>query len=144
MTRNMTEQEYMRFHQSRQVSFASKSRPNKFREWLSLQCSTRDWQPDNLRIHDFAIEVLQYLAYETVAEIVDLCLLVKQDSQKHANDPVHNLVRSVRHPLAHRRPSYDVMMDDAAGLKRRRQVSNVIDVCWLGTRNHIMTIARLM
>lgn len=123
MTRNMTDQDYMRFHQSRQVSFVSKSKPNKFREWLSLKARTDDdWLPPHIVINDFAIEVLQYLAYETVAEIVDLCLLVKQDSQKEASDPVHNLVRNIRQPGVLRRPSsYDATMDESS-LKRRRQV----------------------
>ena len=124
MTRNMTEQEYMRFHQSRQVSFASKSKPNKFRDWLCVR--SKDWLPDHIRIHDFAIEVLQYLAYETVAEIVDLCLLVRQDSLKHANDPVHNLLRNTRQPtgVLRRSASYDGPMDETPGVKRRRQVGS--------------------
>lgn len=120
MTRNMSDQEYQRFHQSRQVSFANKARPSKFRDWLSQQ--TRDsGLPSDLKINDFAMEVLQYLAFETVAELVDMCLLVKQDAGKMASDPVHNLTR-LHKPL----PPTGIVNRTRSGiedttLKRKRQ-----------------------
>jgi hypothetical protein len=105
--------------------------------------------PADVKINDFAIEVLQYLAYETVAEIVDLCFLVRQDTHKDASDPVVSLMRDVRHPLSRRSSSASSItsqqdnsgisgatasmmtgMDEnhhPAILKRKRQVRNNFD-----------------
>lgn len=69
-TRNMDSAQYSEFCESRQLSFAKKA--SKFRDWLD--CSTLEVKPNAV-----AMEILSYLAYETVAQIVDLSLLVKQD-----------------------------------------------------------------
>lgn len=129
MTRNMTDQEYQRFHQARQVSFVSRTRPSKFRDWLAQQSRDHDPLPADVRINEFAIEVLQYLAFETVAEIVDLCLLVKQDAGKIPGDPVHNLTR-VHKPLPpsgiqRRAVGNEDIVAAAAALKRKRQVTHL-------------------
>lgn len=63
MTANMTESQYMKYYEARQSSFANKAKPSKFREWLLKDCLLE------IKPNAFAIEVLQYLAYETVAEV---------------------------------------------------------------------------
>ncbi|XP_062303618.1 transcription initiation protein SPT3 homolog isoform X1 [Osmerus eperlanus] len=69
-SRNMDPAQYSEFCESRQLSFAKKA--SKFRDWLD--CSSLEVKPNAV-----AMEILSYLAYETVAQIVDLSLLVKQD-----------------------------------------------------------------
>ncbi|KAJ7991064.1 hypothetical protein DPEC_G00293360 [Dallia pectoralis] len=69
-TRGMDGAQYSEFCESRQLSFAKKA--SKFRDWLD--CSNLEVKP-----HTVAMEILSYLAYETVAQLVDLSLLVKQD-----------------------------------------------------------------
>ncbi|KAK1792948.1 hypothetical protein P4O66_001670 [Electrophorus voltai] len=82
-TRNMDPAQYSDFCESRQLSFSKKA--SKFREWLD--CSSLDVKPNA-----FSMEILSYLAYETVAQIVDLALLVKQDMTPKAGDPFGHVI----------------------------------------------------
>ncbi|XP_078787771.1 transcription initiation protein SPT3 homolog isoform X2 [Oryzias latipes] len=59
-TRNMDPAQYTDFCESRQLSFAKKA--SKFRDWLD--CSSLELKPNSI-----AMEVLSYLAYETVAQV---------------------------------------------------------------------------
>lgn len=79
-TRNMDPAQYSEFCESRQLSFAKKA--SKFRDWLD--CSSLELKPNTV-----AMEVLSYLAYETVAQIVDLALLVKQEMTAKTNIVSH-------------------------------------------------------
>lgn len=67
--------QYLEYAEARQASFCRKYRASKFRDWL-LKDSLTDIKPNSL-----AMELFNYLAYETVAQIVDLALLVKQDAE---------------------------------------------------------------
>jgi transcription initiation protein SPT3 len=86
MARSMNQSQYMKYFECRQTSFANKARPSKFRDWL-LRDSQIEIKPNLL-----ALEVLQYLAYESVSQIVDLSLLVKQDSERDICDPLTSLL----------------------------------------------------
>ncbi|KAM4042666.1 transcription initiation protein SPT3 homolog isoform 1-T1 [Anomaloglossus baeobatrachus] len=77
-TRNMDSAQYAEFCESRQLSFSKKA--SKFRDWLD--CSSMEIKPNAV-----AMEILTYLAYETVAQLVDLALLVKQDMSPKTSDP---------------------------------------------------------
>lgn len=90
LTRNMSHLDYVIFTKARQVSFMSKVKPDKFSEWL---LSSR---PDT-KISVFAFEMIQYLAHETVAQIIDLSLLVKQDAEREPNDPLSVLITRSSH-----------------------------------------------
>ncbi|CAL8298437.1 unnamed protein product [Merluccius merluccius] len=83
-TRTMDQSQYSEFCESRQLSFAKKA--SKFRDWLD--CSSLEVKPNSI-----AMEILSYLAYETVAQIVDLSLLVKQEMASK-NDPVSHVISS--------------------------------------------------
>lgn len=77
LSRNMDDSKYMEFTKARQVSFGHgkffASYNTKFREWLKkIDCHSG--------LINETCDVMAYFAYEIVGEIVDLALLVKQDS----------------------------------------------------------------
>ncbi|XP_005922538.1 transcription initiation protein SPT3 homolog isoform X1 [Maylandia zebra] len=91
-TRNMDPAQYAEFCESRQLSFAKKA--SKFRDWLD--CSSLELKPNSM-----AMEILSYLAYETVAQIVDLSLLVKQEMTAKTNPVSHVISASYIHYNTH-------------------------------------------
>uniref|UniRef100_A0A803J4D5 SPT3 homolog, SAGA and STAGA complex component n=1 Tax=Xenopus tropicalis TaxID=8364 RepID=A0A803J4D5_XENTR len=82
-TRAMDPAQYAEFCESRQLSFSKKA--SKFRDWLD--CSSMEIKPNAV-----AMEILAYLAYESVAQLVDLALLVKQDMTPKTCDPFTHAV----------------------------------------------------
>ncbi|XP_004846493.1 transcription initiation protein SPT3 homolog isoform X5 [Heterocephalus glaber] len=82
-TRIMDSAQYAEFCESRQLSFSKKA--SKFRDWLD--CSSMEIKPSVA-----AMEILAYLAYETVAQLVDLALLVRQDMVTKAGDPFSHAI----------------------------------------------------
>ncbi|XP_025065372.1 transcription initiation protein SPT3 homolog [Alligator sinensis] len=100
-TRMMDSAQYAEFCESRQLSFSFPFNPStmvmgacinptakkasKFRDWLD--CSSMEIKPNAV-----AMEILAYLAYETVAQLVDLALLVKQDMAPKAGDPFSHAI----------------------------------------------------
>ncbi|KAG3289571.1 hypothetical protein H1C71_025866 [Ictidomys tridecemlineatus] len=82
-TRSMDSAQYAEFCESRQLSFSKKA--SKFRDWLD--CSSMEIKPNVV-----AMEILAYLAYETVAQLVDLALLVRQDMITKAGDPFSHAI----------------------------------------------------
>nr|XP_020457393.1 transcription initiation protein SPT3 homolog [Monopterus albus] len=91
-TRNMDQAQYSEFCESRQLSFAKKA--SKFRDWLD--CSSLELKPNSI-----AMEIMSYLAYETVAQIVDLSLLVKQEMTAKTNPISHVTSASYIHYNTH-------------------------------------------
>ncbi|XP_036171943.1 transcription initiation protein SPT3 homolog isoform X6 [Myotis myotis] len=100
-TRIMDSAQYAEFCESRQLSFSKKA--SKFRDWLD--CSSMEIKPNVI-----AMEILAYLAYETVAQLVDLALLVRQDMGTKAGDPFGHAISAAfiqyhssaeLHPLDH-------------------------------------------
>ncbi|KAK2503899.1 hypothetical protein MC885_014940 [Smutsia gigantea] len=79
----MDSAQYAEFCESRQLSFSKKA--SKFRDWLD--CSSMEIKPNVV-----AMEILAYLAYETVAQLVDLALLVRQDMVTKAGDPFSHAI----------------------------------------------------
>lgn len=82
-TRTMDSAQYAEFCESRQLSFSKKA--SKFRDWLD--CGSMEIKPNVI-----AMEILAYLAYETVAQLVDLALLVRQDMVSKAGDPFSHAI----------------------------------------------------
>ncbi|KAM3862777.1 transcription initiation protein SPT3 homolog [Diretmus argenteus] len=91
-TRTMDPIQYSEFCESRQLSFAKKA--SKFRDWMD--CSSLELKPNSV-----AMEILSYLAYETVAQIVDLSLLVKQEMTSKTNPISHVISASYIHYNTH-------------------------------------------
>ncbi|XP_068223708.1 transcription initiation protein SPT3 homolog [Palaemon carinicauda] len=80
MTQGMSCQKYKEYCEARKASFCPRLRVNKFREWL-----LRDESGD-VKLTQLVLEMLNRLAYETVAQIVDLALLVRRDATGHTSD----------------------------------------------------------
>ncbi|XP_012058956.1 PREDICTED: transcription initiation protein SPT3 homolog [Atta cephalotes] len=78
-SKSMDEVHYMKFSKARRVSFANKNR-HKFSDWI---CADGD-----VTVSKQAYTILSYLAYETVAQIVDLAFLVRQDQGKMHGDAI--------------------------------------------------------
>ena len=77
-----------------QVSFLSSTLRNqhKFYEWITQ--GIKDCLND-LKIDKSALEILGYLAYETVGQVVELSLIARKDMQKCADV----LVRTMPYPI---------------------------------------------
>jgi len=84
MSRCLDSQAYIEYCEARQMSFSKKI--TKFKEWLGIGTHI------DIKASAAVIEILSNLAYETVNEIVDLALLVKEDQERtipfHVNMPV--------------------------------------------------------
>ncbi|XP_064412400.1 transcription initiation protein SPT3 homolog isoform X2 [Latimeria chalumnae] len=81
--RMMDSTQYAEFCESRQLSFSKKT--SKFRDWL-------DYSSMEIKPNSVTMEILSYLASETVAQLVDLALLVKQDMAAKAGDPFSHAI----------------------------------------------------
>ncbi|XP_046667156.1 transcription initiation protein SPT3 homolog [Homalodisca vitripennis] len=80
----MTPKMYEDFNYSRRTTFVSaRFHNNRFLDWIRQQCP--DCPVNKLR--SFTGEMLGYLAKETVAHVVDLALLLRQDSMVNPTDP---------------------------------------------------------
>ena len=83
ISESMSSEKYEAYHKARGASFRSGYGLSK--GFLKLE----KWINPNkeLKISYQALEVLCFLAYETVAEIVDAVFLIRQDSKKRSGDP---------------------------------------------------------
>lgn len=79
-TRSMDEMRYIKYCKARRVSFVNKNRLSKFTDWVGLD--------GDIILSKQAHTILSYLAYETVAQIIDLAFLVRQDQNKMHGDAI--------------------------------------------------------
>uniref|UniRef100_A0A0P4W7L0 Transcription initiation protein SPT3 homolog n=1 Tax=Scylla olivacea TaxID=85551 RepID=A0A0P4W7L0_SCYOL len=80
LTQGMSCQRYKEYCEARRASFCPRLRVNKFRDWLLGE------ENSDVKLTQLVLEMLNRLAYETVAQIVDLALLVKRDATGHNSD----------------------------------------------------------
>lgn len=93
VTRSMDEARYLKFSKARNASFANKNR-HKFSDWIA---------PDSdVTITKQAYTILGYLAYETVAQIIDFALLVRQDQNKIYGDAIDRLRLNYVNPYTYK------------------------------------------
>lgn len=88
-SRGMDQKHYLEFCEARQINFSRKYKSQRFKDWLMAGVNI-DIKP-NLP----ALEILSYFSYETVAQVVDLALLVKQDMRSGLSDPLAKNTPSV-------------------------------------------------
>ncbi|BFZ10159.1 hypothetical protein BsWGS_13198 [Bradybaena similaris] len=77
-SKDMSMEQYFEFCKARQVGFSHCTK--QFQDWIMLNFTPV------VKLKKTTIDVLCYLARETVAEIVDLALLVKQDLRAHSEN----------------------------------------------------------
>lgn len=93
----MNEEEYLKFTQSRSVSFSNKSKLSKFRQWLLD--GTESVLGTSVTVDPFAMEAFQWMAHELVAKIVDYCFLVQQEKKKDPTDAVQGSISCKKNQL---------------------------------------------
>lgn len=85
-SRRMSVQQYMEFAEARGVSFVKQPKvKSKLKDWLFL--GSRHLLHLDVKVDPYALDIVCYLAKETVAEIVDLGMLVQQESSVRIEDP---------------------------------------------------------
>ncbi|KAF6018360.1 hypothetical protein EB796_023331 [Bugula neritina] len=84
MTRTMSEDSYMKYHEARQVNLGKKLKSAKVRELLFGDIEK------HYKISPFALELLAYCMHETIAEIVDLAISLKVE-RKRSKDIIDRL-----------------------------------------------------
>lgn len=73
-TKHMSSARYKEYCEARRASFCPRLKVTKFREWLLVD------QNADVRLSQAVLEVFNFLGYETVAQVVDLALLVRRDA----------------------------------------------------------------
>lgn len=121
MTRSMDEARYLKFSKARNASFANKNR-HKFSDWIAPDsefCVFNYLTLENnfhlsvkyifvlcylgdITVTKQAYIILGYLAYETVAQIIDFALLVRQDQNKIYGDAIDRLRLSYVNPYTYK------------------------------------------
>lgn len=120
VTRSMDEIRYLKYSKARRVSFANKNR-HKFSDWVCadgnvafntifniLVCSVLIHRvyisqiTGDITLSKQAYTILSYLAYETVAQIIDLAFLVRQDQSKIHGDPIDRQRLSYVNPFTYK------------------------------------------
>ncbi|KAJ8686903.1 hypothetical protein QAD02_022697 [Eretmocerus hayati] len=97
MTRKMDEVRYLEFSKARCASFANKNK-HKFSDWIGSS--------GEFTIAKSGYTILGYLAYETVAQIVDLAFLVRQDQNKISGDAIDRLQMIYPNPVTYKPHQY--------------------------------------
>lgn len=98
--------QYLKYSEARKANFTRKISSEQFKEWLKAD------DQSTVKLNSMAVEILQYLAFETVAQvcntlvsvhsrqslqylkpwqIIDMALLVKQDVEREEYGPVIRL-----------------------------------------------------
>ncbi|XP_015520416.1 transcription initiation protein SPT3 homolog [Neodiprion pinetum] len=83
VTRKMDEIQYVEYSKARHASFTNNKQRHKFSDWVCPD--------DDVKISKQGYQILSYLAYETVAQIIDLALVVRQDQSKIHGDAIERL-----------------------------------------------------
>ncbi|KAL1517605.1 hypothetical protein ABEB36_001346 [Hypothenemus hampei] len=83
ISKDLNEEKYIEFQRARCASFRRcQANFEHIKQWID--------PTDEVKFTQEALEVLCYFAYQTVAEIVDYALLVREDAQS-GNDPLSHL-----------------------------------------------------
>ncbi|KAK7106878.1 hypothetical protein V1264_014908 [Littorina saxatilis] len=90
-SRNMDPQQYTEFCEARQANFSRRYKSQRFKDWLMAGVNV------DIKPNPQALEIISYLAYETVAQVVDLALVVKQDQRAVQSEPLNRVMAPVKH-----------------------------------------------
>jgi transcription initiation protein SPT3 len=95
MTRHMDAKQYLQYCEARQASFTPRYKIQKFRDWLLSDLAM------DVKLNTFALEILGYMAYETVAQIVDMALLVRRDRSAASDNSLSQEMAPVAYSYDH-------------------------------------------
>lgn len=88
VTRTMDEKRYEEFCKARAVGFRGQY-SSKFQKNLQEVYSTLEAETSVTKIEKIVKDVISYLAYETLGQLVEMCLLVRRDS---VTDPLERMM----------------------------------------------------
>ncbi|KAG8035524.1 hypothetical protein G9C98_006970 [Cotesia typhae] len=91
-SRKLNTLQYFEYTKARSASFANKFSP-KFITWFASE---------DIKMSKTVYTILSYLAYETVAQIVDLALLVRQDQNKIYGDSLDRVKLNYCNPTTYK------------------------------------------
>ena len=89
---------YIEFVTARQTSFLGAKSAPKFRDWLQSKSESGS---ENPKLLSSSYDILGYLAYECVAQLVEMALLVRQDSQMRTNEPLNRYMPGIGYSTQH-------------------------------------------
>ncbi|XP_067950968.1 transcription initiation protein SPT3 homolog isoform X2 [Watersipora subatra] len=84
MSRTMSEDQYMKFHEARQINLGKRLKSPKVREYLFGDIEQQ------YKISPVCLEVVAYCMHETIAEIVDLAIMIRIETSA-TTDPLDRL-----------------------------------------------------
>ncbi|CAG0879592.1 unnamed protein product [Darwinula stevensoni] len=122
-SRYLSKAQYLEWTEARKISFYQKNRMLKLRDWIMQDPSF------TVRLSSGALEILQYLAHETVAELVDLALLVRADRRSEKVHP-------------HTLPSVPLLPELPETITKKPQITNAIPA--LSIERDPLTVEELM
>ncbi|XP_034937774.1 transcription initiation protein SPT3 homolog [Chelonus insularis] len=96
-SRKMDSLQYLEYSKARAASFANKYN-HKFESWIATD--------NDIKISKSSYTILGYLAFETVAQIMDLAFLVRQDQSKIHGDSLDRLRFSFYNPYTYKPHQY--------------------------------------
>ncbi|XP_023341029.1 transcription initiation protein SPT3 homolog [Eurytemora carolleeae] len=86
ITKNLDERKYLDFCKARRVSFRG-----KYSQWF--QSSLQDVVDTlDIKLEKLTNDVICYLAYETLGQLIELCLVVRRDSSFNSVDKLNRLL----------------------------------------------------
>lgn len=113
-TREMSASKYISFSNARKFCFASpngiRDKLKKFKSWISPHLL----KIDQIIIANLAMEMLAFLAYEAVGELIDLVLIMRSTDDQSAGpistNEIREVIRRLSMPNKHRTKIYPLLI----------------------------------
>ncbi|KDR18882.1 transcription initiation protein SPT3 homolog isoform X3 [Zootermopsis nevadensis] len=128
-SRVLDETRYLEFVNARRASFVSLKSASKFRELLQ---TSSDGNFEALKLSGVTYDLLGYMAYETVAQIVDLALLVRRDSLTRPGMPFSRYIPGAGYSTSHTLDSQQIEFADPLTPAEIREALRRYCSCYIG------------
>lgn len=92
----LNDQQYQDYHVARRASFLCRNNnvmKSRMRSWLSV--------PNDVRLTPTCLDILSFLAHETIATLVDYCILSRLNSSNRLTEPYSRLTSTIAHNVMH-------------------------------------------
>uniref|UniRef100_A0A1B0CY51 Uncharacterized protein n=2 Tax=Lutzomyia longipalpis TaxID=7200 RepID=A0A1B0CY51_LUTLO len=96
ISQSLNSEQYKQFSTARTTSFYDRNTATmktKFRTWLSI--------PAEVQITSEVLKILAYLVHETIAVIVDYCILTRLNSSNRMTEPYSRISSGSTHGMLH-------------------------------------------